>query len=252
MVCRERSRLKRVAAIHARAAAVGLLAVLAVLPACRVQEQGGPQGESCPERLAQIGAALRAYHDAYGSFPPVYVADSDGWPMYSWRVLLLPYLGHETLYDEFDLGRPWDDPANRRLADAAVDAFHCPADDRGTTTPSPTTTSYLAVGGPGTAWSGGRPTSLGEITDPASATILVVEVAQSGVHWSEPRDLNLIQMAPGVNPNAGQGISSFHAGGAYVLMADGSTVFLPSGIPPANVRAMLTTAGGEEVDPSKL
>lgn len=47
---------------------------------------------ACINNLKQLGFALDAYHAEHGSFPPAYVADADGVPLYSWRVLLLPYL----------------------------------------------------------------------------------------------------------------------------------------------------------------
>ena len=56
----------------------------------------------CPSRavrnnLKQIGLALLEYHQKYGSFPPAFVADANGKPLYSWRVLILPELGRPTL-----------------------------------------------------------------------------------------------------------------------------------------------------------
>src|SRR5262245_2481223 len=49
----------------------------------------------CGINLKQIGLALEQYRDTYRYFPPAYVADANGRPMHSWRVLILPYLGQE-------------------------------------------------------------------------------------------------------------------------------------------------------------
>ena len=42
--------------------------------------------------MISIIVALHNYHDEHGSFPPAYVSDESGRPLYSWRVLILPYL----------------------------------------------------------------------------------------------------------------------------------------------------------------
>ena|SRR5271157_353196 len=47
---------------------------------------------SCLNRLLEIGLALHRYHQANGCFPPAYIADKNGKPMHSWRVLILPYM----------------------------------------------------------------------------------------------------------------------------------------------------------------
>jgi hypothetical protein len=39
-------------------------------------------------------------------FPPPHAVDANGQPLLSWRVLLLPYLDHQELYDEFRLNEP--------------------------------------------------------------------------------------------------------------------------------------------------
>jgi len=110
-------------------------------------------------------------------------------------------------------------------------------------------TNYVAVMGPGTAWSGAECTKLGDISDDGSKTLLLVEVANSGIHWMEPRDLHILQMAPTVNAKAGQGISSRHQGGAFVLPADihAHAEFLSDRLSAATVRGLMTINGGEKI-----
>ena len=52
--------------------------------------------------LKLIGLALHNYHDMHPSFPPVYIADKNGKPLHSWRVLLLPLVGENDLFASFD------------------------------------------------------------------------------------------------------------------------------------------------------
>ena len=65
-------------------------------------------------------AALQAYHQANGCFPPAYIADKNGKPMHSWRVLILPYLDYDDLYKAYDFSEPWDGPKNKTAAGHAA------------------------------------------------------------------------------------------------------------------------------------
>ena len=58
---------------------------------------------------------MYGYHEMKGHFPPAYVADVQGRPAHSWRVLLLQS-GMETLYERYHFDEPWDGPRNRSLA----------------------------------------------------------------------------------------------------------------------------------------
>ena len=133
--------------------------------------------------------AVANYHDTYGCFPPAYVADGDGKPMHSWRVLILPFLEQGELYRAYDFAEPWDGPNNRKLAAEMPRAFACPNRPDGDA-PDPWT-SYLAIAGPGTAFPGAGTTTLGDAIDGPARTIFVAEVADARVHWMEPRDLDL-------------------------------------------------------------
>src|SRR5262245_48474313 len=72
-------------------------------------------GPRCRTNLWQLGLALHNYYNEHGHFPPPYVADAAGKSMHSWRVLILPYLGRQDLYDAYDLNEPWNGPSNRKL-----------------------------------------------------------------------------------------------------------------------------------------
>ena len=76
---------------------VGFL-ILTVLPP--VTDTGRPARRTeCKNHLKQLALAMHNYHDKYGSFPPAYIADKNGRPMHSWRVLLLPFLEFGPLYE---------------------------------------------------------------------------------------------------------------------------------------------------------
>ncbi len=69
----------------------------------------------CANNLKQIGLAMHMYLDAHKSFPPAASRDSQGKPLLSWRVHLLPYLECKSLYDQFHQDEPWDSQHNRQL-----------------------------------------------------------------------------------------------------------------------------------------
>jgi len=195
---------------------------------------------SCRDHLTQIGIALHDYHDDYGSFPPAYIAAEDGTPMHSWRVLLLPYLDRKDLYNEYRFDEPWDSLHNLKIA-VPLAIYLCPSQpDK----PSQET-NYLAVIGERTCWPGARHRTIREISDGSWSTVQVVEVADSGILWTEPRDLHVLQMNAGVNAAHGQGPSSHHPGGMMVLLADGSVKFVTDDFSPDILKAYLTVDDGE-------
>ena len=193
----------------------------------------------CVNNLKQLGVALRNYHDAQGTFPPAYVADANGKPMHSWRVLILPYIGRDDLYKRYRFDEPWDGPNNRKLHGEIVKWFQCPSQN---SVANPQATSYVAVVGPRTAWRGDRPVKLSDFIDNPETTILLVETMDSGIHWMEPRDLEYPPMPAEINPPSGGGISSYHMDLAYVLYADGSVSSLPNDA--ENIDAPLTIDDG--------
>jgi hypothetical protein len=205
----------------------------------------------CKNNLRHLGIALQNYHDTHGTFPPAYIADKNGRPMHSWRVLILPFIEQQALYSRYRFDEPWDGPNNRLLAAEVPDLFRCPSED-----PESCDTSYVAVVGLETCWPEDKAVAFSQIRDGTSNTILVVESHRSGIHWMEPRDLHMGQMTLAVNPVHGQGICSCHGAKndngrgttAQFVRADGSMGRLDNNTPAATVRGMLTIDGGEKIE----
>jgi prepilin-type processing-associated H-X9-DG protein len=222
--------------------------VALLLPAVQAAREAARRS-ACTNNLKQIAIALHSYHDTYKTFPPAYIADKDGKPMHSWRVLILPFLEDPdaaAIHKEYDFNEPWDGPNNKKLAARAPAVFHCPSSDD-----SDQTTNYVAVVGDDTAWPGDTATKLDEIIkgDGASRTILVVESAGSGIGWTEPRDLSFDDAARGVNAGGVRpGFNSDHSRGMNAAFCDGSVKFLPDGLSPEDLQALLTRNGGEDVE----
>lgn len=211
---------QRVEAATLCAVALALTALL--LPPVQIAHTSARRME-CGYNLKTIGLALHTYHDIHGCFPPAYVADKNGKPMHSWRVLLLPQMDEQEVYKLYNFSEPWDSPSNIRLAPRISHIYGCPCD----TNPGlPTQTSYVVVTGRGTMWPGEKSLQLGDIKDAKTDTIAVVEIHNSGIQITEPRDLDINKLPMAINPKSGQGISSEHPQGAQAVFADGSVHFL--------------------------
>ena len=183
--------------------------------------------------LHQIALALQNYHDEYGVFPPAVVTDASGKPLYSGRVLLLPFLEEEALFQQFDKDQAWDSQQNLPLSQASAKAFQNPLG----LNPPPGQTDFLFVTGTSTVFETGKAIRMADIIDGLSNTIVVVEIDASGVNWAEPRDLDLSQPAP-LPPGT-------NAGGNHVAFADGSVRLAPKTLTPQQIREMATRNGKE-------
>ena len=214
---------------------IGVLIAL-LLPAVRVAREPARRA-SCSNSLHQISIALHSYHDTYGSFPPAYTVDSAGKPLHSWRTLILPYMEQKSLYEKIDLTKPWDDPANREAYETQVRSYGCPSAN----VPK-THATYLAVVGPGACFNGPVPRKLADITDKPNATLLVIEVpADRAVHWMSPSDASeelILAAVASTKPP--------HPSGIQAACADASIRFLPTKITPETLRALISTAGGDD------
>jgi prepilin-type processing-associated H-X9-DG protein len=202
------------------------------------------QRTECANHLRQIALALHDYHQVYGCLPPAHVDGPGGKPMHSWRVLILPFLHYEKLYQQYDFAEPWNSPKNSLLAKRIPHEYRCPAAQEANSW----ATNYVAVVGPATAWPGSKCVRFQDIKDGTSDTILLVEVADATIPWMEPRDMRFSRAIVGVNMDRHRGIGSHHRGGANISLADGSTRFLPNSISPAAIRTLLTLADGESID----
>jgi prepilin-type processing-associated H-X9-DG protein len=210
------------------------------LPAVqKVREAAGRTQDA--NNLKQLALAMHNYASATGgAFPPAAICDPSGKPLLSWRVALLPYLEHQDLYQKFRLNEPWDSPHNHKLLALMPEVYRLPA------APAQVgQTHYRVFYGNGAILNLDRPTRLADITDGTSNTLLIVETAQS-VPWTKPEDIHYDPNGP-LPP-----LASFFAGGFNAAFADGSVRFFRTTPPQEVLRALITRAGGEPVDPESL
>jgi hypothetical protein len=188
--------------------------------------------------LHQIGIALHSYvaKDTQGQFPPAYVASADGRPLLSWRVLLLPHLGHGELYKKFRLDEPWDSPHNRPLVSQMPSVYAHPF----STVSREGKTVFLTPRAPHTVFPGAEQVKIRDIKDGTSSTLIVVEVAdERAVFWTKPDDWQLDEK------NLAAGLGGHFADVFLALAADASAHVLKIDQPAEKLRAHLTRAGRE-------
>ncbi len=192
--------------------------VAMVLPAIQ-QAREAARRTACSNNLRQIGLALHNYHTLYDSFPPAYVEDENGNPMYSWRVLILPMIEQQHLYEQFDLSKPWDDPANLMVLQNMPSVFRCPSSME----ENSEFTSYAAVTGENCIFEGAEGTRISDVRNGMSNTLMVGEVIRSDIPWTAPMDINVDN-----TPNLGDydGFASYHIGGVQFLFGDGSVQYI--------------------------
>ena len=111
-------------------------------------------------------------------------------------------------------------------------------------------TSYVAVVGPGTAWPGTGYASMKDLKDGVSNTIMVVEIANSDIHWMEPRDFPIEELAnwlkPSHKPTLGTSHRTSRVAGCLAVFADAHVEYFPRNkLTEKRLRALLSPAGND-------
>ncbi|MBX3414536.1 MAG: DUF1559 domain-containing protein [Pirellulales bacterium] len=195
-------------------------------------------------QFKQVAIAMHNYHsavkDANGKsrFPDVASTNTEGKPLLSWRVHLLPYLDQGQLYGEFHLDEPWDSEHNKKLLERMPDIFRLPGVQAGVGK----TCMVLPVGKQ-TAFPDGKGLAIRDFTDGTSNTILSLEVDnEHAVPWTAPDDLKVDAADPT------KGLGQHYGEGTLVMIADGSVRFLPQATTAEQWKALLSPAGGEVIE----
>ncbi|MCA9074488.1 MAG: DUF1559 domain-containing protein [Planctomycetaceae bacterium] len=210
--------------------------VAAILPTVK-EARDTARGTQSKNNLKQIGLAFHNYHDVYNSFPPPVLIGPDGKTEVSWRVAVLPYIGEQQLYEEYDQSQPWDSEKNRKVLARMPSVFRSPMD-----TPDSTNASYFVLVGDDTAVGNqdGEGVGIRDITDGTSNTFLTVE-AKRDIPWTKPVD---IPYDPDKDvPKFG----GWHEGGFHAGTADGAVRFYSEDLPAEIIRLLTTRNDGEVI-----
>jgi prepilin-type processing-associated H-X9-DG protein len=216
-----------------------------LLPAINAARVAARQMQSSNNEK-QIMLALHNYHDTYQTFPPAFIADKNGKPMTSWRVLILPYIEQQGLHSQYDFSKPWDSPENMAVAQNIPAVYRSPLEE--TSNPQNRLhTSYMFIAGKGTVFDKPGNISINGITDGTSNTIALAEVNGSGVLWTQPTDLDAAQLdfvIRGMKDARPGQLNTASPRGLNVGFFDGSVRVLPKDTPPAEFRSAVDPVDG--------
>lgn len=194
---------------------------------------------------------MHEYHDAQDPrrLPPPFTSGNEGRKLLSWRVLILPYLGHTELFLKFRLDEPWDSKHNRSLLPFMPEVFAPP--EEALIAQEPNTTFCQVFVGPGTAFESAEGLKFSALQDGSSSTVLIIE-ASKAVPWTKPEDIEYSPDQPLPAFGSGAKSSSFffrYTSSFCLAMADGSaqSIWIQS-LRDESLRAAITRNDGTKVD----
>lgn len=205
-------------------------------PATSAPTYATPEAAEAKSRdnLQMIAGAMAAYHQKEKHFPPAVIYQGDK-PLLSWRVALLPYLGQQDLYKQFNLQEPWNSPTNEPLIAKIPLIYMTPG------RPMDGKTCYLVPSGMGTIFGQRDGMSQSLIGDGKDKTLLIVE-ADEPVTWTQPEDLRYFPAQPLT------GLGTLRNNRFLVAFANGTVRSLPIKMDWTFAQGLFSANGHELID----
>ena len=150
----------------------------------------------------------------------------------SWRVRLLPALGHDDLYKQFHLDEAWDSPHNKTLLGKMPKVYQ--------TGPETDATRIREVPRQGSLGKYPNISRANQYLDGPDDTAVIL-LAGDAIPWTKPEPSELLDD----DVAATFMISSQTP--TIAVMASGAVKALPNGVHPLKLRALLTAQGNEHV-----
>jgi thiol-disulfide isomerase/thioredoxin len=212
----------------------GVTALRRALPGVPVVRANIAAGQA---KLRLIGQALEQYRSQRGHLPPAALVGPDGKTLSSWRVALLPDLGHKALFDKYRLDQPWNSDANLKVLRQMPDVYALPGAG-----PSVSNAGYFAIVGRTAFFPETPGVSTAEAIRTRGETVMIVET-QWTIPWTKPEDISYDDERPVSN------LGGIHEHGFNALMSTGKPQFFAVEFPPKNegweeyLRTFLSTEG---------
>ncbi len=195
------------------------------------------------DSMKSIVVALNDYNARYGTYPTPIVSDVTGKPLYSWRVLILPFLGYEDLFQRFQLDQAWDSPANLALLNEMPSVF---ASSNAPDAQANHEPNFVLLVGTGTAFPPTGPMSAAQITD--DPTVLLVETKAGGIVWTQPGDIDIGKFGVNLGSISMQNIGGQHATHVVAVDRNGRGMRIPKTTPKLVLEALVTPTSGEKIE----
>ena len=134
------------------------------------------------EKLELLSRLFMVYNERNGHFPSD-IVDAEGKPLLSWRVAVLPLLGLEELYRQFNLDESWESEHNRELLDSMPTLFHPLTDEVALSQ-----TVFRFFDSEGTPFSN-RNLKAEDVVNPRGTLMFVKVLPGRAVEWTKPEPL---------------------------------------------------------------
>jgi RNA polymerase sigma factor (sigma-70 family) len=187
--------------------------------------------------LKQLLLALHNFHDTYGRLPGVAITSTDGTPLLSWRVAILPFIEQDNLYRQFHLNEPWNSAHNRTLIGKIPMLYVRP----GEAPKAPFKTYYRSFVGPDAFFSGHGGRKMPDSFPKGTSNALAIFEAGEGVVWTAPDEIPYSVERP-LPPFGNWFTNGFHIG-----LMDGSVRMLPHKFDETIMRGLISVAEGQVV-----
>ncbi len=291
---------------------IAIIAILIglLLPAVQKVREAAAR-MTCQNNIKQLSLACLNYENTYQRFP---ASNTTAAPFHGWAAVVLPFIEQENIRNIYSLNANWFDATNTTARTTQVKTFLCPSASSNRVGSSAVAgqagspfsgaawdyTNISVIGQPlmtylnypdpasyGTTWRGvmsSTGSSVADITDGLSNTILITEDANRPEYWVKGK--RITDQVPISFPGGGAGVAvggvwadhqkgfgvegtsadgftvtgdcaincnnsfeiyAFHPGGANAAMADGSVRFLRDSMTIRTLAALCTRAAGEIV-----
>jgi hypothetical protein len=156
----------------------------------RNQQTAMQQMQLQQQRLEQImvlGQIFMEYYQKNNQFPSD-IRSVDGTPLLSWRILLLPGLGLNDLYEKFKRDESWDSPANKPLLEKMPTIFQSLTLQASAPETEPFKTRICFFNSEGTPLADTN-LKLHDLKEPQSTLLFVTVRPEKAVEWTKPESL---------------------------------------------------------------
>ncbi|MEM7474920.1 MAG: DUF1559 domain-containing protein [Planctomycetota bacterium] len=197
--------------------------------------------------LKYVALALHNFYATYEHFPPQALTDKQGKRLLSWRVMILPFLEQNALYQQFHLDEPWDSPHNLEVA-KTIPMQYAVKEGPGTNADGFPLTTILAPMTKDSAFGRpGKPLQFKSVLDGTSNTLWFLDApASKAVPWTKPVDLTYDPKNPHdslFGPDRQEFIGA---------IMDGSVHVLPKAAKADVLNSLITVDGGEVINQEDL